>query len=122
PPRIDSLQARTEGGVVHVTFRAVDSFSPVSRAEYSIDAGDWQFVEPVGQLSDQLTENYDFNIPLPATTAQPLATEPEQPGKAKGRKNTAQANPTGEHTIVVRVYDRFDNQVSAKTVTNASSK
>jgi len=43
----------------------VDSFSPVARAQYSIDAADWQFVAPVDQLSDSKTETYDFRVPLP---------------------------------------------------------
>ena len=56
---------------IHVTFRATDSFSNIKRAEYSVDAGDWQFVEPVGQLSDSKTESYDFRVAVPATDARP---------------------------------------------------
>ena len=52
-----------------MTFRAVDSFSPISRAEYSLDAGDWQTVEPVGKISDYKVENYDFNVPIAAGSA-----------------------------------------------------
>ena len=55
-----------EGAKIRVTFRAVDSFSPISQAEYSIDAGDWQQIEPVGQISDSKTESYDFMIPVPS--------------------------------------------------------
>ena len=44
----------------------MDSFSPISRAEYSIDADDWQTAEPVGQISDYKIENYDLTVPLPA--------------------------------------------------------
>jgi L-rhamnose isomerase len=70
----------------------VDSFSPISRAEYSIDADDWQTAEPVGQISDYKIESYDLTVPTPA------------PGTG-GMKNA----PADEHTIVVRVFDRFDN-------------
>jgi hypothetical protein len=93
PPQIENLKASEEHGQIHVNFRAADSFSPVKRAEYSLDAGDWQFIEPVGQLSDSKTESYDFQAALP-TSAQ------------KG----------GEHVLVVRAYDRNDNMSSAKTV------
>src|SRR5262249_52396698 len=57
PPAISGLTATVEGNQLHVRFRAADSFSPIKRAEYSLDAGDWQFVEPVGQLSDSKTED-----------------------------------------------------------------
>src|SRR6266851_7493777 len=67
PPAITALSATVEGNQVRAHFRASDSFSPIKRAEYSLDAGDWQFVEPVGQLSDSKTEDYDFRVPL--TTA-----------------------------------------------------
>jgi hypothetical protein len=95
PPRIEDLNAavmQDSGGQIHVTFRANDTFSPIRRAEYSFDAGDWQFIEPVGKISDSKTENYDFNIPLPPNSA------------AK------------EHVVVVRAYDQFDNVGSGKVV------
>ncbi|HZR27151.1 MAG TPA: hypothetical protein VFA71_00110 [Terriglobales bacterium] len=95
PPRIEDLNAAfspDNGGEIHVTFRASDSFSPIRRAEYSFDAGDWQFVEPVGKLSDSKTENYDFNIPLPAASA------------------------GTEHVVIVRTYDQYDNVGSSKSV------
>ena len=91
PPQIESLAASVEGDKIHVTFRAVDGFSNIKRADYSVDAGEWQFVEPVGQLSDSKTESYDFRVTVP-TAGQP------------------------EHVVVVRVYDRYENMSSAKTV------
>jgi len=69
PPHIEALSTRVEGNQVHVSLRAVDSFSPISRAEYSLDASDWQTVEPVGHISDYKVENYDFNVPIPAVSA-----------------------------------------------------
>ena len=88
-----------EAGKIHVAFRGSDNFSAIKRAEYSIDAGDWQFAEPVGQLSDSKTESYDFVAAIPLDTK-------AQPG------NMAD----GEHVVVVRIFDRADNMVSAKSV------
>jgi hypothetical protein len=99
PPRIENLNAAVGGGQIHVTFQAVDSFSPIQRAEYSIDAGDWQLVEPMDQISDSKTESYDFR-----------ASVSEDPGA----KRSITAEP--EHVVVVRAYDRYDNMSSAKTV------
>jgi sugar lactone lactonase YvrE len=98
PPRIENLTASGSGDQLHVSFRAADSFSAIKRAEYSIDAGDWQFVEPVGEISDSKTESYDFN-----------ATAPADPPMQKSAAGI-------EHVVVVRVYDRFDNLSSAKTI------
>ncbi|HKW24659.1 MAG TPA: hypothetical protein VJN48_02670 [Terriglobales bacterium] len=91
PPTIQDLHGAVSGGQLRVTFRAVDSFSPIKRAEYSIDAEDWQYVEPVSHISDSKTENYDFSVPLPAGDPQ-------------------------EHIVVVRAYDRFENMGAAKFV------
>jgi hypothetical protein len=110
PPRIENLTARSDGQQIHVTFHATDDFSPIRRAEYSLDAGDWQYVEPVGQLSDSKSQNYDFTVLLPA--AQP-ATEPQHEQK-RGRA-TALA-PRTEHVVVVRVFDRYDNVATAKSI------
>jgi hypothetical protein len=101
PPVIEKLTAALEGKQIHVRFRAADSYSSIKRAEYSLDGGDWQFVEPIGQLSDSKTEDYDFRIPLPPP-------EPTPPPIAAAAAN--------DHVVVVRAYDRFDNQANAKTV------
>ena len=93
PPRIENLTASLEGTQIRVRFRAEDGFSSVKRAEYSVDAGDWKYVEPVGQLSDSLNENYDFKVALEAA------------------KDAA-----SEHVVVVRVYDKYENMGAAKTV------
>jgi sugar lactone lactonase YvrE len=91
PPVITALAARLEGDKVHVTATATDASSPVARAEYSIDAGPWQYIEPVGKLSDSLQENYDFSAPLKPPTS-------------------------GEHIVTLRAYDRFENVSAAKTL------
>jgi hypothetical protein len=97
-PQISGLAAAMEGNRLHVSFQATDNFSPIKRAEYSIDAADWQFIEPVGQLSDSKAESYDFFVPV-------------QP-PAGALTKSAEA----EHIVVVRVYDRYDNMNSAKAV------
>ena len=117
-PRIEGLTARVDGQELHVTFHATDDFSPIHRAEYSIDAGDWQYLEPVGQISDSKTENYDFSALL--WSALPVPTAPEHdPPKSRKRANSGKkvaAPATGEHVVVVRVYDRADNTATAKYV------
>jgi sugar lactone lactonase YvrE len=125
PPIIDNLAARVDETGLHITFRAADSFSTVRRAEFSVDAGEWQFVAPVGGLSDARTENYDFSIPVPqrAAGAVPIT---ERPAQTKGRKGKQQTPPPAqpgnipvvaeEHVIVVRVYDRYDNLATAKVL------
>jgi sugar lactone lactonase YvrE len=118
-PRIENLAARVEGQDLHVTFHAADDGSPVKRAEYSIDAGDWQYVEPVGALTDAKSENYDFTVLL--SNAPPSPEEPVNPKRKKGKPApavaTTPAAPAAEHVVVVRVYDRADNVATAKYVT-----
>ena len=112
-PRIEGLTASAEtNGELHVTFHAVDSFSPIKRAEYSLDAGDWQFVEPSGKLSDAKTEDYDFRIAVPSSSNGRTSTD-----GTTAKKNTAiSAGLLIEHVVVVRVYDRYDNLGTAKFV------
>jgi hypothetical protein len=87
PPVIENLRAEPSGNEARVRFDARDSASDVIRAEYSLDAGDWKIVFPVGRLSDSRQESYE--IPF------------------------AKLGP-GEHTLAVQVYDRFDNSTTAK--------
>jgi hypothetical protein len=82
-----------------VSFDAEDAFSPIARAEYSLDAGPWQYIEPVGGLSDSKREHYELRIFLDVV-----------------------AGKTSEHLITVRVYDRHDNAGVAKTVIAAEEK
>ncbi len=111
PPQVQNLNAAIDNNALHITFRAVDGFSPIKRAEYSIDAGDWQYVEPVGQLSDYRVENYDFTAALPPGESKNAATEPVG---SDGQQRLAPSPQ--EHVVVVRVYDRYDNMGSSKFV------
>ena len=60
------------------SFVAADAISPIARAEYSLDSGRWQFLDPVGKLSDSLTEHYEFTIPLKGTGEKTLPED--EPG------------------------------------------
>lgn len=121
PPQVTNVTGAVENDTLHITFRAIDGFSPIARAEYSIDAGDWHAVEPVGQISDYRVENYDFTVALPTTdqtveTDTAAANSAAPPARAKKGK-VVKPQPGEEHVIVVRVFDRFENMGSAKTVT-----
>ncbi len=85
-PQVAPLEARVDAGSLHVTATATSAKTPIARAEYSLDAAPWQYVEPVGRVSDLVREQYEFRTP---------------------------AGP-GPHTLTLRVYDRFDNSGSAK--------
>ena len=98
PPVVTALMASAESSP-RVTFDAEDAFSPIAHAEYSLDAGTWQYIDPVGGLSDSRIEHYDVHLP-------PTALE----GKS------------GEHLITVRVYDRHDNVGVAKAVFSVPAK
>ena len=88
PPRIDNLTAAPRSRTVEVRFRAQDSYSPLQKAEYSLDAGEWKSIFPASRTTDARQHSYTVHL---------KDLEP------------------GEHTVVVRVYDQFDNPVLAKT-------
>lgn len=107
PPVISNLKAAEENvqcikapcpRPILFTFDAQDAFSPIAHAEYSLDAGQWQYIEPVGGLSDSTHERYEVRVPATAFN-----------GKA------------GEHLLTVRAYDRHDNVGLAKTVFTTTS-
>jgi hypothetical protein len=101
PPVPGVLTATLVAGTparIHATFSAKDATSPIARAEYSVDAGPWQYLEPVGKVSDSLEEKYDFTADVPAATRAVAVTDAH------------------EHVLAVRVYDRYENVVAAKAV------
>jgi hypothetical protein len=108
PPVIASLKATGEAvdcksshcpRPFRVSFDAEDATSPIAHAEYSLDTGPWQFIAPVGGLSDSQREHYELRLSLDAV-----------------------AGKIGEHLITVRVYDRYDNVGVGKTVIAAEEK
>jgi hypothetical protein len=81
---------------IHATLEARDATSPIAHAEYSVDAGAWQYLEPVGKVSDSLVEHYDFTATIPPATGGVMDAK--------------------EHVLAVRVYDRYENVTTVKTV------
>jgi len=94
PPSIGQLTADAANAGVRVRFQASAPVSFISRAQYSLDAGDWTLVFPAGGLSDAPRENYDFQLPKIAA---------------------------GEHTVTVRVYDQYENVSSAKATVRVTA-
>ncbi len=99
PPVVSGLEAHLVDGKIRALLTATDATSPVARAEYSIDAGRWQYIAPVGRIADSLTERFEVDAPLPAP--RPGAESPADPA---------------EHVLSIRVFDRYDNAVTVKAV------
>ena len=95
PPRIENLRADASGGIAKVTFDAVSSALAITRAQYSVDAGDWLIVFPTGGLSDSPKESYQLELP----------------GLAPG-----------PHTIAVQISDRFDNTTAAQVTFTVAAR
>ena len=101
PPVIESLEAVaavTKGGApstisVIVKFVARDASSSIERAQYSLDGGEWILLAPTSGISDAPEEHYEFTLTSAITS--------------------------GEHTVSVRAFDRFENVGSAKTTFTA---
>ncbi|MGC1614560.1 MAG: hypothetical protein WA736_07745 [Candidatus Acidiferrum sp.] len=90
---LDAISVVTRGSSpsfvsIIAKFDAHDPASTIDRAQYSLDGGDWTLLSPIGNISDAPDEHYEFTL-----------------------SNLA----SGEHTVAVRAYDRFDNISSAKT-------
>ncbi len=107
PPVVSNLKAAEENvqcikapcpRPILFTFDAQDAFSPIAHAEYSLDAGQWQYIEPIGGLSDSTHERYEVRVPA-----------------------SAFKDKAGEHLLTVRAYDRHDNVGLAKTVFTTTS-
>ena len=96
PPVVEDIKVAPASGKMtgghSASFAARDATSAIERAQYSLDGGDWVLVAPSTGISDALLEHYD--IGLPSLTP-------------------------GEHTIAVRVYDRFENIGTGKATFTA---
>jgi hypothetical protein len=93
PPRIENLRAESNSPTAKISFTASSSSAAIEHAQYSVDAGDWLIVYPVGLLSDAPKENYQIQL----TGLAP-----------------------GEHTIAVQVSDHVGNSAAAKITFTAS--
>jgi len=87
PPTIESLHADASTSPAKISFVGVSSSGAIARAQYDLDAGEWQVVFPVGLLSDAPKENYQILL---------------------------SALSPGEHTVAVTITDRFANTVTSK--------
>jgi hypothetical protein len=88
PPKITGLAATRNGGKLQIRWHAADALNNVTKAEYSLDGGDWTVAAPVTKLSDSPELDYELSL---------------------------DAAP-GEHTVAVRVQDDYDNQTTDKVV------
>jgi hypothetical protein len=88
PPKITGLTATRTGGKLEVRWHAVDALNNISKAEYSLDGGEWTVAAPVTHLSDAPELDYVLSV---------------------------DAAP-GEHTIAVRVQDEYENSAADKAV------
>ncbi len=89
-PRIANLTATT-GAKLEIAFEARDAQSTITKAEYSINGGEWIVAEPTTRLSDSSELQYKLSVDKPSAGS--------------------------EFTVAVRVTDEFDNQSVEKVVT-----
>ncbi len=89
-PQIVGLSAQTNGAKIDLAFTARDAQSILTKAEYSINGGDWIVAEPTTRLSDSSDLAYKLSIEKPSAG--------------------------NEFTIAVRVTDEFENQSVEKAV------
>jgi len=89
PPVVKVESSTRTGNQADITFSAVDAASPLKRAEWSIDAGDWTPIAPVDGILDSPAEQFKLHI---------------------------NAVPAGEHLLVIRVSDSGNNTGLAKVV------
>jgi hypothetical protein len=89
PPRVTGLTATRSGSRFEARWHASDARSTITKAEYSLDGGDWMVVDPLTKLSDSRALDYQ------------LALSDVVPG---------------EHTLAVRVEDECENQATEKVV------
>ncbi len=82
-----------------ISFDAVDATSSIANAGYSLNLGPWQYIEPVGKISDSKAEHYEFRVWL-----------------------DVEAGKISENLITVRAYDRYGNVGRAKTVIPAQKE
>ena len=88
PPVITCCNGSGSSGAP-IEFHTKDALSDLSRAEYSVNGGDWIVVEPTTRLTD--STEHDYRV-------------------------TLASRPAGEVTVAVRVEDEYGNQAVAKTV------
>lgn len=81
--------AQISNDKARLIFEAVDSSSILSKAEYSVNGGDWQEVYAEDGISDNARERYSLEIPL---------------------------KTAGEYSVSLRVFDANNNIGSARVI------
>jgi len=89
PPTVTGGSPQNVGKNIRVVFDAVDAASYLTRAEYSINGGDWRPVYADDGISDSPTERYSIELP---------------------------ADAVGESVVTIRVYDVNGNSGNARAV------
>jgi hypothetical protein len=89
PPVVTLGKQQRNGSSADIELQAVDKTSPLRLCEYSLDAGNWQPIESEDGITDSPQERFHVHL--------------EKLG-------------TGEHLLVIRVYDVAGNAGLAKTV------
>jgi hypothetical protein len=89
PPTVTAGQPAITGDTGRVTFQASDAASYLTRAEYSINGGDWMPVYADDGISDSPREAYTVEVPL---------------------------KTAGEYVVTIRVYDVNGNSGNARAV------
>jgi len=89
PPVIRIQSSTRNGNAADIVFEAQDTASPLRRAEWTLDAGEWLPIAPVDGILDSRTEQFRLHV----------------------------ANiVAGEHLLVLRVADSGGNTGLAKVV------
>jgi len=90
PPTVTALApAQITGNAARVSFDAVDAASYLTRAQYSVDGGEWMTVYADDGISDSPRERYTIEVPIKAA---------------------------GEYAITIRVFDVNGNAGNARQV------
>jgi sugar lactone lactonase YvrE len=90
PPVVTAIGSpQIVGDKTRIVFEAMDASSYLTRAEYSINGGDWQFVYADDGISDSPKERYTIDLPLKSP---------------------------GEYSVTLRAYDVNSNSGNARVV------
>lgn len=89
-PAISDLAVNIADDQIRVSFEASDLASRLTRAEYSVNGGDWVPVDPTSKVFDAMSLDFEFDVSVPAEE--------------------------GGIVFAVRVYDERDNLVAARSV------
>ena len=90
PPTVAAQgQPVMNGNLARMTFSAVDKSSYLTKAEFSVNGGEWQAVYADDGISDSPSETYSVQIPI--------------------------VNP-GEYVVTLRVFDVNGNSGNARAI------